>query len=262
MTQNNAIKIGLEHFKSFENKKELAAWAVRQYFSPKQSSKPWFKEGINEKNVFAHISDYKNGFPYSPLVFTSFYKTLMDARKSIENLTDPGGTQYRYEPKIRGHYSKGEETMSNIADDISLTCTMTGKIINKGLTKLALLCGDQNFLDPNGFDTTEINQIIDKHKYSSARHFAECLKNSEGDMEKFIVEDLMETQCFLREADLQFITEDEKSELANISKLERDDIVDILMFDFEQRNKLFKTFQYVFSKMLYRDLKQIRKQND
>lgn len=238
-----------------QNKAKFCEWIMRAWFNPKKYSKSsWYNVNVDSSTVIEHIANLVS-FPYSAQQLVEIWNIIPGLQFGLGAPETTVDDENVTETAV---YKKGEQTLSAIGAELGdISATMIKKIGDGAEEKLKKLY--QNKSPVNDFsvdDEKSLNDLIENARFEASEEYASMLKNSNGDVNLFLV-GLVKNQI-LSNNESSLISENEISNLKKLSMMDVDLIEEILLEDIDCDSNTFKTFQNAVSKKIYPNRKRGR----
>ena len=240
-------------FDKIEDKDKFIEWIMRYYFNPaKNSNKPWWPRGqeVTPENVLQFLSKPDNNFPLSPkeLVDDWFIKKSLGksmAGMKTADLGDEPESESGEEEKSGTKYHTGATTLKSIGKDIGMTGSHVQNLEKSGLEKINKLLGGEGLASLEDDDSAdrflELFKKIDEVRDEMSHVFAQEIKNSGGDVGKFVAS--IREKHLVSPADVESLAKAETDMLAFLADKGEEEIAEYLRGDAEKDNNRIKTFQ-------------------
>jgi hypothetical protein len=237
-----------------DQREEMAAYALKHYFSDKQRGKSWYQEGVTTETVFIELM--KPGSPISLRDLESLWREKTSIRRSFfnrEEELDPVEEYLLHRDNEPTGYSKSEATLNSIRGEFGITRAMVAKIASKGLAKVRYMLGGISPEDMTAEDAILLNERIDKARRKAAFWFSYTLWEHCGKVTRFFK--LLMSKKILTKTEIDLITEDEFMTLTILAQLKPKEIEAFLLDDIEEDENLIKTFQNTVSSLAFAEMK-------
>lgn len=257
-------------YPSLENRKpltdrereELAAYAMRHYFSDKQAEKPWYRPEVTAENVLEELR--KPSSPISPICLEDLWRDKVSLEGLALNRLDAPQTVEVYlarESNESPSYEKWETTINSMRNEFGgITRAMIAKIASKGLSKIRWLF---NGVEPENMspeDDLLLDDKINQARKKTAFWFSRMLWEHSGKVMRFLV--MLQSKGVLTRTEFELITEDEFQTLCALAQLKQEEIADFLLDDIEEDNNLLRTFQNAVSHFVFADMRLAIRSNE
>lgn len=237
-----------------ENIQDLATWAYRVYFGPKNAEKRWYRTDVTTENVLEEFLSRET--PISPEALVEVWKaipSLQAALGRMSNVELDAVDEYLHRPKTEdptSGYTQGDCTLKEMASSLGgITGTMVNKIFVSGADKLQRLTGGISPADMEAEDLTSMFAFIETAQLLAASEYAKSLLTFKGDVKGFVNSQI--DALNLTEIEAKAMTLEEFQGLQILSEMEYARIVAILLADLDEENNLFLGFQNAASKKVF-----------
>lgn len=260
MNENHQFKKKNSQELTDKERKQMAEYAVRHYFSDANKTAPWYREGVTEENVLEEIE--KPSSPISSYALAELWRESSTLQRSFQRqkpepsqqLVEDYLNREKGEPK-RLSYENWEVTINSLRSQFgNITRAMIGKIALKALDKAKYLLGGVNIIEMSPEEEIVLMEKIQNGKVSAARWYAATLWDYAGKIGHFLK--LLRKMKIISKTEFELITEDEFQTLSVLAYLKPEEIQAFLLDDIEDDNNILKTYQNTVSRRLYAGMKQ------
>lgn len=233
-------------------RKEFAAWIMRQYFDPsKHSDKVWFDSSVTADNVLEYLSspDGSRLFPNSPRNLVSLWKLKLDLGAKLGTVSDEEMDDDPSSEEEKAKYQTGDVSLKDIGQELGgVTPTMINKLASAGMEKFSKLTSGKHPSDLDDEELENFLKVIKDARLTGAKEFADKLISAKS-INAFL-HSLAKEQV-LTPTDLKIISPEELDALKILKTRPKENIILILLEDVENDDNIFKTYQSYVSKKVF-----------
>lgn len=234
---------------------QLAAYALRQYFSEKQVGKPWYRPGVTVDNVLEEFT--KPTSPISPIFLVELWKdkvSLEGLNSKRKRPAEQTVESYLNREKAVPTYEKWDIKINSMRGDFGgITRAMIAKIASKGLSKISWLLDGVSPEDMSPEADLLLDEKIDRVRQETAIWFAKNLWEHAGRVMRFLAK--LNSRGILTKTEFELVTEAEYQTLCELAHLKQEEIVPFLLCDIEEDDNLFRSYQNAVSYFIFADMR-------
>jgi hypothetical protein len=239
--------------------KQVAQFAMKQYFSERHKEKPWYRENITEENVLSEFQKV-SGPPISISALQALWKETDGLEKSFKGMgkpdPDPVGVYLSREKNNpnKGAHENWENTINSLRPVFGdITRAMIGKIAIRALEKVRVLFEDVDVNDMLPEEELVLMERIQTGRIRAAKWYAATLWEYAGKVSRFLR--LLKKMKIISRTEHDLVAEDEFQMLCVMAYWKPEEIEEFLLDDIEDDNNLLKTFQNTVSKQVFSRIK-------
>lgn len=239
--------MSLKYFKNIKNYNNFQNWLIRQFFNEeKNKQSPWFNKEVDAENVINYICKAENKFPYSPKQITEMWSCIEGINKNIHYVDVYIDKTEKQKEKSEKKLAK-EYSLAKISEHLGgISVPAVSYLCEVGMQKFKTLIFDKHFDNMTESEIELFNQGIMKFRDRAADVYIKLLKDSFGDLKKFI--NILKSHGFISDKEIELLKEEEYDIILQLYYLEPEEIKLFLLNDIEKDDNAIQTYQCVVSK--------------